>query len=344
MNTVPIFFTFDERYVLPAAVAFQSLLENANQQNFYKLYVLTFERSINERSKCRLEEIVNQFPNASLAFKNVDPGISSCWEDAHKGRGHYSREILLKLAPASLFPDYDVILCSDVDVVFSGDVSQALEYCLDNFYIAGVQGIEKMEKFIDRQHYPVELKNALKKGVGGGFLLYNLKKIRDDDMEPKLFEALALHVGTISQPEQDILNIVFEDYILHIDIRYMFCTYMYNLFRDQEYRVSLNWYWFHYLKKKYMENIKADRNYTVKQIQESFEYPIQIHYATKIKPWNTLFCFRKLIWYRYLYRSGFLFQHILTNEPVNFLRFVFAVRLFRRIYRRMLRTVASPAK
>ena len=37
---IPIFFTFDDNYVVPAAVAFYSLLTHAKENIFYKMYVL----------------------------------------------------------------------------------------------------------------------------------------------------------------------------------------------------------------------------------------------------------------------------------------------------------------
>ena len=40
MTQIPVFFTFDRNYVIPAAVAFHSLLRQADPQYEYRLYVL----------------------------------------------------------------------------------------------------------------------------------------------------------------------------------------------------------------------------------------------------------------------------------------------------------------
>ena len=37
---IPIMFCFDNNYVIPAAVAFYSMLENCNKNYFYRMYVL----------------------------------------------------------------------------------------------------------------------------------------------------------------------------------------------------------------------------------------------------------------------------------------------------------------
>ena len=40
MNKIPIYFTFDNKYVVPAAVAFYSLLSHTKEDVCYDLYVL----------------------------------------------------------------------------------------------------------------------------------------------------------------------------------------------------------------------------------------------------------------------------------------------------------------
>ena len=47
MQTIPIFFTFDRYYVVPACVAIYSLLKNASKEYFYQLFVL--HTDLNER-------------------------------------------------------------------------------------------------------------------------------------------------------------------------------------------------------------------------------------------------------------------------------------------------------
>jgi len=41
MKKIPIFFTFDNNYVEPAAVSFWSLLNKANDEVYYEMYVLS---------------------------------------------------------------------------------------------------------------------------------------------------------------------------------------------------------------------------------------------------------------------------------------------------------------
>ncbi len=51
---ISIFFTFDDNYVVPAAVAFYSLLKHAKENIFYKMYVL--HSDITEETKQYFEK------------------------------------------------------------------------------------------------------------------------------------------------------------------------------------------------------------------------------------------------------------------------------------------------
>lgn len=66
METIPIFFTFNRYYVLPAAVAFYSLLKNASKEYKYILYVL--HKELGEKHKTILKNVITKFDNASLFF------------------------------------------------------------------------------------------------------------------------------------------------------------------------------------------------------------------------------------------------------------------------------------
>ena len=59
---IPIFFTFDNNYVVPAAVAFYSLLHKTKDDIFYKMYVL--HSNITSQKQKILYSVVEKFNNA----------------------------------------------------------------------------------------------------------------------------------------------------------------------------------------------------------------------------------------------------------------------------------------
>ena len=69
MTTIPLFFTFDEHYVVPALVAFHSLLTNADRQYRYRLHVL--HPGISEGARLRIAAVVAHFENAEVLFHDT---------------------------------------------------------------------------------------------------------------------------------------------------------------------------------------------------------------------------------------------------------------------------------
>ena len=69
MKVIPIFFTFDNNYVVPAAVAFWSLLNRAKSDVFYEMHVL--HHDITDENQKLLLSVTGQFNNAKLMFHDT---------------------------------------------------------------------------------------------------------------------------------------------------------------------------------------------------------------------------------------------------------------------------------
>ena len=76
MMQIPIFFTFDRNYVVPAAVAFHSLLRRADPQYTYRLYVLYTD--IPETDRQRLTRLVERTGHGTLEFIDVSAFDRHC--------------------------------------------------------------------------------------------------------------------------------------------------------------------------------------------------------------------------------------------------------------------------
>ena len=171
MTTIPLFFTFDEHYVVPALVAFHSLLTNADRQYRYRLHVL--HPGISEGARLRIAAVVAHFENAEVLFHDTssyEAELESC-----AGKSHFSKEIYFKLCAPTLFPEYDRILCSDVDVVFTGDVSSAyFAHPDEEFYYAGVDTILPTDRLPLYASFDEEEQHWLAREICANFLLLNL--------------------------------------------------------------------------------------------------------------------------------------------------------------------------
>lgn len=315
---IPIMFCYDKNYVIPAAVAFYSLMEHASKDYNYILYTLHSDISNDQQEK--LKETVLPFKNCKLEFINMEHKLDDFWNKNYKG-GHFSKEVMYKLLVASIFPNINKIIVSDVDVVFLGDVSQSY-FDLndsDDAYIAGVKPIGKISNYL-RNYANKWTEDEISKlgNVCGGYLIMNLKKIREDNFEEVFLKSLEENGSRLNQMEQDIFNITCYGKIKHLHLKYVACSYMWDYYKNDY-------------------DKKTDTNYSFKEINEAMKHPVQLHYATSIKPWKNVDCTLSVIWFKYIVKTPFAEEYfkqlpetivVKHNEEPQKISFVNRVRAF----------------
>jgi len=293
---IPIMFCFDKNYVIPAAVAFYSLMENASKNYNYTFYIL--HSDIEEKQELKLKETIKEFKNCELEFINMDNKLEDFWKENYKG-GHFSKEVMYKLLVASLFPNLDKIIVSDVDVVFLNDISQSF-FDLDvseDVYIAGVKPIGKISNYLNNYRKQWSEEEISKMGeICGGYLVMNLKKIRENNMESIFLKSLDENGYRLNQMEQDIFNLTCHGHIKKLHLKYVACSYMWDYYKNDS-------------------DMKTDANYSKKEINEAMKNTVQLHYATSIKPWKNPDCTKSEIWYIYLTKTPFL-KDFLNKLPM----------------------------
>ncbi|MDR2691926.1 MAG: glycosyltransferase family 8 protein [Dysgonamonadaceae bacterium] len=311
-NIIPVFFTFNNNYAFPAQVAIYSLLKYADKQYFYKLYILQDSLTIENQS--RLLKIIKSFTNhASLEFINVgDFHQNSDWKHI-KNKCHFSKEIFNKLIADIVFPQYDRIICSDVDVVFKGDISKSFYVNQDaDYLVEGIRNVFKSaEKLWKNSNYTPTEKAILLKGIGAGYLILNIKQLRmgkGKEMRAYYKENLE----NLTLPEQDVINI---------------CCYPNIGYLPHSYMVSADWYSIKITRDIFFN----DLNFNVESLFiESLKNPVQLHYAGYNKPWNSFFGKKWFEWFQEVNDAGltgdylqklpcYLFQR---RKQYNLLRFI----------------------
>ena len=295
---IPIMFCFDNNYVIPAAVAFYSLLEHANKEFFYKLYVL--HSDITADNQKLLKQTIDKFSNFSdLEFIDMSHRFENIWQSI-RIKGHFSKEVMYKILVASIFPEYSKMVVSDVDVVFLGDISESYVNfnTKDDFYLAGVKPVGKVMFYMDnyRNDFTKKEIEALS-GFCGGYLVFNLEKIRNDKMEKKFIKCFKDNAYRLNQMEQDVLNLCCYPKIKLLHLKYVACTYLWDYYKIEDDFVN-------------------DTNYTKKELVETMVNPVQLHYATSIKPWKNVDCTKSEEWFRYIIKTPFL-EAYLKGLPKN---------------------------
>jgi len=279
---IPVMHCFDNNYAIPAAVSFYSMLQHADQAHEYRLYVLHSDITLQNRQK--LAKLAADFPNASLEFIDMSNRFGGVWEKIYAGNAtHVTKECLYKLIAPSVFPQYDKLVITDVDVVFEGDISPGFFAFdpSDPVYIAGVKHICPAGSFLENfyaLYWRRFGKNALEKlEICGGFLVMNLRRLREDNMEKVFLRYLKKHAARFLQPEQDIFNFCLKsENILKLPLNYVVCTYAYDIFGFESDALA----------EEKLKSEPPDPHYTPEEIGGALRNPVQLHYATGNKPWN----------------------------------------------------------
>lgn len=296
MKTIPIYFTFDNNYVVAASVAIYSLLKNACPDYCYKLYVL--HSDIKPKSQGKLQKVVRKFKNASLEFIDVS-SYDSGWNGL-KNKSYFSKEIFNKLIAADIFPQYDRIICSDVDVVFTADISESYFLYEDEFfYYAGVRPILKNQSIPKyAANFNEEEIDVIRQGISGGYLLINLKHIRENRIQEKMIEFYKTNLSRLYLPEQDCIDLCCYPYIKYLPYKYVVCMFFYTLDSSQ---VEFN---------SDVEEFKENRQIALQEFKTALDEAVQVHYVGYNKPWNSFFIPKWNLWMSYLKESGFFWEYL----------------------------------
>ena len=101
-EVIPVFFTFNREYVIPAIVAIHSLLRHADKAYFYELHVL--HTDLLEKDQQKLQKIIQKFPDqTSLNFMDVKEYHDTANWDNLQSKQYYSKEIYNKLIAEILY-------------------------------------------------------------------------------------------------------------------------------------------------------------------------------------------------------------------------------------------------
>lgn len=278
---IPIFFTFDNNYVVPAAVAFYSLLNKTKDDIFYKMYVL--HSSITSENQILLQSVVNKFSNSQLEFIDTDGFLQNEWNngnfEGHNTRTQFTSDAILRCFAAKFFPQYDKIIYSDVDVVFVDDISEIYNIDLTDKYFAGVKNAFMKYSKNELSHLKVEHYNMLKDSyIAGGIWVMNLAKIRNDNLESRMLEIINDDSIIKRWNDQDIINIACENKVNFLSLNYISYPYLLD----------------------YVNQPNFVSHYSKEELFDSVINPKIIHYAAK-KPWNAKTSLQELWWNIYYY-------------------------------------------
>lgn len=208
MRTIPIVLTFDNNMSLPAAVCISSMMQSAKEDSFYDFFILY---SGEKPDIVGLDRIIKAYSNMRLSYRDV----GNVFENAYEVRG-ITTAAYYRLLAADVIPEYDKVIYADVDMIFRLDLSDLYESDLSDYYFGAVYAININMDDIGKKHV-----RSIGLEVGeyflSGFLLMNLRKIREDSL---ISSFIRLAVNKYKYQDQDIMNIVCKSKILSIPYVY----------------------------------------------------------------------------------------------------------------------------
>lgn len=277
---IPIFFTFDKNYCVPAAVNFFSLLNKTKPGVFWEMFVL--HSDIDRDSEQKIRKCLSGFFNYSLSFINTENFLKTEWQkgnwDGHQFKRQFTSDAVCRCFGARFFPQYDKIIYSDVDVIFTEDVSRLIDTDLKQNYLAAVKNpflkYSRAElSHLSPEHYE-KFKNTY---FAGGIWILNLKKIRESDLEKRMLEIIEDNAVIKKWPDQDIMNIACDNRVTYLPLNYISYPYLLDLIKSRNF-IS---------------------HYSENELYDSILNPKIIHYAAG-KPWQgKSFCYEP--WYAVYY-------------------------------------------
>lgn len=286
---IPIMHCFDDNYVIPAGVAFYSLLDNASKEHDYIIYVV--HNSISEINQKKLRSVVEGFSNATIEFKVVKDEFDTLFNNVEL-QTHYTKEMFYKFLAPSLFSSYEKIIVSDVDVVYLNDISREfLDFNVNQeYFLAASLNFMPRNSWLEenQKKYLMDFTEAEVSSLrfGAGYYIFNVKKLALGCYEERFIDFAVKNIKRLRQPEQDVINLVCQNKIKSLAPNSMVCSYLYDIYKNEALYAD-------------------DLNYSASEVEFALNNPVQLHYATGVKPWNTPASTKSKAWFDYLFKTPF---------------------------------------
>lgn len=254
-----ILYTCDNNYVWLMGISTISLFEN--NKHISELTVYLLGENITIQNKKILSEIANKYSRSIAIIEVPKIDIPNSLVSARWPLSAFTRLYSGQLLPDSL----DRVLYLDCDTIISGDISQ-----LDDIDISRkvVYGVKDCVGSLYKKNIGIKGNDVY---INAGVLLFNLKKLREIDINGIVDEYMAEYERTINYADQDILNGIFRGKIGILNPKYNMMTIdvVYSYKEIQKLRKPTNFY-------------------SSEEIEDAKSNAVIIHYTTNmriIRPW-----------------------------------------------------------
>ena len=271
-NIIPIVMMADDNYIIPTTVSLESLYRNKKCNTECRIYILGdnlqqttvefFEALTKENFSVKVLKIDNPYKD----FFNKNPNMSCT--------------TFLKFDIPFLLPEYDKILYIDGDTIILEDLFELYSINLDDNYVGMVLDYHQLAT----KHHDAL---GIKKYFNAGVMLFNAKKIRDENIHDILGETYVKNSQLFSYHDQDTYNVVFDEKIMELPLKY-------------------NWM----VSNLYFRHSKVRNIYNLNKDEFPNGKPSIVHLTTRLKPWKYKNVKYSKEWLKYFNQSK------VNNQPL----------------------------
>lgn len=250
-----IIFSTDEKYVRHVGVSVISLLENNKESVELNIDIIEF--GVSEQSKEKLLEIANKY-NRKINFIESNTILPAANFSSAFPVSSFARLFLMRLA-------YDKAIYMDCDSVVNGSLEEIWNTDMSDFYVGGVLDIVDKKYLLD-----IGLDTSCYY-INAGFLLLNLKKLREDKLEEKFISFINKYNGDVPHFDQGVVNAVCDGKKMILHPKYNVHSTMGCFTCDQVKMLT-----------------SCEKYYKQSLIDEALLNPVFIHYTNGYvnRPWN----------------------------------------------------------
>lgn len=209
---IPVAMATDNNYVVPTLVSITSASENANPGTKLRFYIMVTS-DFSEENKAKVQKLDEKLSNCEIRIIEM----SDTFNDFEKGCWGPAMYYRLKLGSA--LKDESKCIYLDSDTLVLKDLTDMYNLDIGDNYVAGTPDGFRLCKDHASE---LGIKN-MSQYICSGSLLWNLDKVREDNIEEK-FEQFLKKVAEEGKrlifPDQDVINAVCYGKIMDMPFKY----------------------------------------------------------------------------------------------------------------------------
>lgn len=200
-NIIPVFFAVDDGYIPFLAVSLKSVIDNASEENEYKIKILY--TNVSEENMVKIKNYKSQ--NIDIEFVDVKKQLEAI-KDKLYTRNYFSNTTYYRLFIPEMYPEYKKAVYIDSDTVCLTDIANLYNIDIGENLIAGtpdgvIQAIDVFQDYVERVVGVSDYNNYFNAGI----IVMNLEELRKYKFQDKFIYMLGKVRFEVAQ-DQDYMN------------------------------------------------------------------------------------------------------------------------------------------